>query len=78
MYDYPQINPQSQGDLFDSTEIEEALLLHVNLLSDEEKKRIGQSDEKLQAMLQKVSEITPEELIKFHSGLKNSTEKIIS
>ena len=77
LYDYPQINPQSQGDLFDSTEIEEALLLHVNLLSDEEKKRIGQSDEKLQAMLQKVSEITPEELINFHSGLKNITENNI-
>ena len=77
LYDYPQINPQSHGDLFDSTEIEEALLLHVNLLSDEEKKRIGQSDEKLQAMLQKVSEITPEELINFHSGLRSIPENNI-
>ncbi|MGI8952070.1 MAG: hypothetical protein ACR2FN_10845 [Chitinophagaceae bacterium] len=74
LYDHPQINPQSHGDLFDSTEIEEALLLHVNLLSDEEKKRISQSDEKLQAMLKKVGEITPEELINFHSGLKESTQ----
>lgn len=78
LYDYPQINPQSSGDLFDSTEIEEALLLHVNLLSDEEKKRIGQSDEKLQAMLNKVSAVTPEEFINFHSGLKDSTQNEIT
>ncbi|MEP6513945.1 MAG: hypothetical protein ABJA79_08750 [Parafilimonas sp.] len=78
LYDHPQINPQSSGDLFDSTEIEEALLLHVNLLSDEEKKRIAQSDEKLQAMLSKVSQVTLEELINFHSGLKESAENKIN
>lgn len=74
LYDYPQINPLSSGDLFDSTEIEEALLLHVAVLSDDEKKRIAQSDEKLKAMLNKVSSVTPEELINFHSGLKPVTE----
>ena len=78
LYDYPQINPQSSGDLFDSTEIEEALLLHVTLLSDDEKQRIAQSDEKLQAMLNKVSQVTPEELINFHSGLKDNTENQIN
>ena len=30
--DHPQISPQSRGNLFDSTEIEEALLLHVHTL----------------------------------------------
>jgi hydrogenase maturation protease len=71
LYDYPKINPQSPGDLFDSTEIEEALLLHVAVLSDEEKKRIAQTDEKLKAMLEKVHNVTPEDLINFHSGLKH-------
>ncbi len=72
VYDYPEINPQSSGDLFDSTEIEEALLLHVNILSDEEKKRIGGNDEKLQAMLNKVTGMTPEDLNVYHSMMKNS------
>jgi hypothetical protein len=72
LYDYPEINPQSSGDLFDSTEIEEALLLHVNLLSDEEKKRIGSNDEKLQAMLNKVNSMTPEDLNIYHSMMKDS------
>ena len=71
LYDYPEINPVSSGDLFDSTEIEEALLLHVNLLSDEEKKRIGGNDEKLRAMLNKVSSLTPEDLNVYHSMMKD-------
>ena len=37
--DHPQIAPESRGGLFDSTEIEEALLLHVQVLSDEERAR---------------------------------------
>jgi hypothetical protein len=71
LYDYPRINPQSAGDLFDSTEIEEALLLHVAMLSEDEKKSIAESDEKLQAMLAKVSQVTPRELVSFHSLLKD-------
>ena len=71
LYDYPEINAVSSGDLFDSTEIEEALLLHVNLLSDEEKKRIGGNDEKLRAMLNKVSSLTPEDLNVYHSVMKD-------
>ena len=35
--DHPQIAPESKGNLFDSTEIEEALLIHVLALSDEER-----------------------------------------
>ena len=38
--DHPQIAPESRGGLFDSTEIEEALLLHVQVLSDEEREEI--------------------------------------
>ena len=72
LYDYPEINSQSSGDLFDSTEIEEALLLHVNMLSDDEKKRIGSNDEKLHAMLNKVSSMTPEDLNIYHSMMKSS------
>ncbi len=71
LYDHPEINPASSGDMFDSTEIEEALLLHVNLLSDEEKKRIGGNDEKLRAMLNKVSSLTPEDLNVYHSMMKD-------
>ena len=36
-----------KGDLFDSLEIEEALMLHFSVMSEEEKQKIAQSDEKL-------------------------------
>ena len=39
--DHPQIAPESRGDLFDGTEIEEALLLHVLALSDGEREQIA-------------------------------------
>ncbi|KAA9038578.1 hypothetical protein FW778_13550 [Ginsengibacter hankyongi] len=72
LYDHPEINPQSSGDLFDSTEIEEALLLHVNLLTEEDRNRIGTEDEKMNAMLKKVNGLTPEDLHQYHSMLKEN------
>ena len=33
--------PESLGNLFDNTEIEEALLLHVQALSDSEREQIA-------------------------------------
>lgn len=78
LYDHPQINPQSSGDLFDSTEIEEALLLHVNMLTDDEKHRIAQTDEKLKAMLDKVSSLTPKDLMNYHSYIKMEEENSIT
>ena len=42
--DHPQIAPESRGGLFDSTEIEEALLLHVKTLSDGEREEIERDD----------------------------------
>ena len=41
--DHPQIAPESRGNLFDNTEIEEALLLHVHALSDGERERTPRS-----------------------------------
>ena len=37
LYDYPQIAPESPGDLFDGTEIDEILALRILTLTDEEK-----------------------------------------
>src|SRR6185437_16188250 len=38
--DHPEIAPESRGGLLDSTEIEEALMLHVQALSDAEREEI--------------------------------------
>jgi hypothetical protein len=60
--DHPQIAPESHGDLFDATEIEEALLLHVLALSDGERAAIAEQDPKVRAMLERAEAAGPEEI----------------
>jgi hypothetical protein len=69
VHDYPKIHPRSKTDLFDSTEIQEALMLHLAVMSGEEKNRIAESDEKLRAMLNKAAEATPDDIIALHGGM---------
>ena len=49
--DHPQLAPDSKGDLFDGTEIEEALLLHVHALSEGEREAIAQQDPAVREMI---------------------------
>jgi hypothetical protein len=64
--DHPQIAPESLGALFDSTEIEEALLLHVHALSDGERAEIEQQDETVRAMIARAAASTPQDIIALH------------
>ena len=59
--DHPQIAPESRGDLFDSTEIEEALLLHVHALSDAEREEIAEQDPAVREMIERAAATTPED-----------------
>ena len=60
--DHPQIAPESHGDLFDATEIEEALLLHVLALSDAERAAIAEQDPAVREMLARAEAAGPEEI----------------
>jgi hypothetical protein len=64
--DHPQIAPESRGGLFDSTEIEEALLLHLQVLSDSERDEIGMQDPAVREMLARASATTPQEMLALH------------
>ncbi|MGI8904160.1 MAG: hypothetical protein ACR2IP_11020 [Solirubrobacteraceae bacterium] len=64
--EHPQIAPESRGGLFDSTEIEEALLLHVHALSDDERAAIAKDDPTVQAMIERAAASTPEDIIALH------------
>ncbi|MGW5112695.1 hypothetical protein [Nocardia sp. NPDC004123] len=44
LYDHPEIAPQSQGPLFDSTEIDEILSLRVLTMTDDEKREARATD----------------------------------
>jgi hypothetical protein len=64
--DHPQLAPESAGSLFDGTEIEEALLLHVQALSDAEREEISQQDPAVRAMIERAAAATPEDLKRLH------------
>jgi hypothetical protein len=64
--DHPQLAPESRGDLFDGTEIEEALLLHVLALSDEERAAIAEQDPAVREMLARAETATPEDIVALH------------
>jgi hypothetical protein len=68
--DHPQIAPESRGNLFDNTEIEEALVLHVQVLSDEERAEIERSDPAVREMIGRASAVTSEELLKLHGRIE--------
>jgi hypothetical protein len=67
--DHPQIAPESRGDLFDGTEIEEALLLHLLALSDGEREEIAHQDPAITEMLRRAIETTPEEFEKLRGRI---------
>ena len=46
LYDYPQIAPESAGDFYDGTEMDEMLALRVLTLTDEEKREMRNGDER--------------------------------
>ncbi|MCW3028976.1 MAG: hypothetical protein JWN81_2187 [Solirubrobacterales bacterium] len=64
--DHPQIAPESRGGLFDSTEIEEALLLHVKALSPAERAEIEREDPVVHEMVARAAAATPQEILALH------------
>jgi hydrogenase maturation protease len=70
LYDYPQIAPESAGDLFDGTEIDEILSLRIMTLTDEEKREMSQSDERARQMLERTESMPVEQLMKLHGVLR--------
>ncbi|CAN5443931.1 hypothetical protein BH10ACT11_BH10ACT11_07000 [soil metagenome] len=70
--DHASMAPQSLGNLFDNTEIEEALLLHVQVLSDDERAQIAESDPAVREMIERAEKTTPEEMLKLHGELSET------
>jgi hypothetical protein len=64
--DHPHLAPESRGPLFDSTEIEEALLLHVQALSDAEREQIERQDPAVREMIERAAAATPQDIVSLH------------
>jgi hypothetical protein len=68
--DHPQIAPESRGSLFDNTEIEEALVLHVHALSEGERAEIEHQDAAVKEMIERALAVTPDELLELHGRVE--------
>jgi hypothetical protein len=70
LYDYPQIAPESPGDLFDGTEIDEILALRILTMTDDEKREMRNTDERARKMLERTETLPMEHLMKLHGTLR--------
>src|ERR671914_1679102 len=71
LYDYPQIAPESPGDLFDGTEIDQMLILNVLNLTDEEKEEMRASDPRGREILERCESLSPEELMRLNDTFRD-------
>ncbi|MFZ3263368.1 MAG: hypothetical protein WA172_05170 [Terriglobales bacterium] len=70
LYDYPQIAPESIGDLFGGTEIDEILSLRIMTLTDEEKREIRNSDDRARQILERTESMPAEQFMKLHGAVR--------
>jgi hypothetical protein len=70
LYDYPQIAPESPGDLCDGTEIDEILTLRIMTLTDEEKAEVRHGDERGRRILERTEMLPQEHFMKLHGALR--------
>jgi len=70
LYDYPQIAPESAGDFFDGTEIDEILTLRVLTLSDKEKEEVREGGDRVRNILDRTEALPPEAFAKMHGAIR--------
>jgi hypothetical protein len=70
LYDYPQIAPESPGELFDGTEIDEILTLRIMTLTDDEKLAMAAVDERARAILTRSESLGKEQMLALHGTFR--------
>lgn len=73
LYDYPRIAPESPGDLFDATEIDQLLTLSILALTDQEQREIRDGDPRAREILDRCAALSPEQLMRLNGTLREVT-----
>lgn len=71
LYDYPRVAPESPGDLFDATEIDEILTLRILALTDDEKRELCAADERARRLLERTEALTGEQMLGLHGAVRS-------
>jgi hypothetical protein len=70
LYDHPAIAPESPGDLFDATEIDEILTLRTLLLTEEEKRLARATDSRVKAVVDRAESLGDESWARLHGAFR--------
>jgi hypothetical protein len=71
LYDYPKIAPESEGDFFDGTEMDEMLTLRVLTLTDAEKLEMQNGDPRARRILERTEALTSDAMLKAHGVIRS-------
>jgi len=74
LYDYPKIAPESAGDFFDGTEMDEMLTLRVLTLTDAEKDEMRSGDPRARRILERTESLTEDAMLKAHGVIRGLRE----
>jgi hypothetical protein len=74
LYDYPKIAPESAGDFFDGTEMDEMLTLRVLTLTDAEKQEMREGDPRARRILERTETLTAETMLQAHGVIRGLRE----
>ena len=69
LYDFPEIAPESDGDFFDGTEIDEMLKLRVTALAEGEKRQL-RADGFARRILERADSLNADGLMKLHGTMR--------
>lgn len=69
LYDYPKIDPRSNGDFYDACEIDELLTLCTLTLTEDEKREARATDAKSRQLLDRVHELPSETMERLHGAV---------
>lgn len=70
LYDYPAVAPESGGDFFDATEIDELLTLRMLAMTETEKVDIAATDEHGRRILERAERTAPDEMSRMHGAVR--------
>ena len=70
--DYPKVAPESAGDLFDATEIDEILTLRIQTMTEQEKLEMRMVDEHARRLLERTESATAEDMFKLHGTMRDA------
>jgi hydrogenase maturation protease len=72
--DYPSLAPESPGDLYDASEIDEILSLRIRTLSDSEKRSVRAVEDRSRALLERTERLSTETLGALHGAWRHRRE----